>query len=461
MQVPQFHLSSILRICFSCLWVILATAFVPTAIAASASEGDTSEHVLYVETNDQTPGNNAVLAYRVNPRDGSLSPLGTFPTRGTGGDDSADVLGPLDHDQEIVVSEDQKLLFAINGGSNTIAVFRIHGDGRLTHVEGSPFPSGGLTPVSLGLAGDKLYVVNGNNNGMVGAISNMPANYTGFHIRKDGRLEPIPGSTVEVPGDSNPTQANIASVGSFLFGVDLFSVPYPQQIVPFFPARGGLLHSFQIHEDGSLQEAPGGPFLPPADTRLVPTFTGSGYLLGLKAHPTERILYVGEVVTDQLAVYTYDDNGTLTLVHETPLGVGGTAICWLTFDKDHRHLFAVDAGVNGITVFDLANPRAPVVVQQFTMTIVGANASLFPPIFPESVAGVPFQISLDPSGKFLFVLSRSFTQNNNFQDGNNMHILQVQPDGTLVEPAFSPLLLPVPPTVKPTGNVVVEVRSAD
>ena len=139
---------------------------------------------------------------------------------------------------------------------------------------------------------------------------------------------------------------------------------------------------------------------------------------------------------------------------------GGTAICWLTFDKEHRHLFPVDAGINDVSVFDLANPQAPVLVQNFAMTR-RVESSLFPPIFPEAVASVPFQFSLDPSGKFLFVLNRSFTQNNNFQDGNNVHILQVQPDGTLVEPAFSPLLLPVPPNVKPTGNVAVELPSTD
>jgi len=459
MQVHQFHFNSIFRVRCLCLWIILAVAFVTPVITASAQEADTRQHVLYVETNDQAPGNNAVLAYRINPKNGSLSLLGTFPTRGTGGDDSADVLGPFDHDQELVVSKDQKFLFAINGGSNTIAVFRVQGDGSLTHVKGSPFSSGGLTPVSLGLAGDKLYVVNGNNNGVIGAVPNMPANYTGFRVKEDGRLVPIPGSTVEVPGNSNPTQAHVASVGAFLFGVDLFSVPYPVQIVPFFPARGSLLHSFQIHEDGSLQEAPGGPFLPAVDTRLVPEFTGSGYMLGLKSHPTERILYVGEVVTDQLAVYTYDDKGTVTLVHETPLGVGGTAICWLTIDKEHRHLFAVDAGINAITVFDIANPQVPVVIQELTLILVGTNIP--PPSGRGCCPTVPFQLSLDPSGKWLYVVNRSFTPNNNYPEGNNIHIMQVHPDGTLAEPAFSPLILPVPPNVKPTGNVIVELRSTD
>jgi 6-phosphogluconolactonase (cycloisomerase 2 family) len=457
MQIYQFHFNSIFRVRCLCLWIILAAALITPAITASAREADTREHVLYVETNDLTPGNNAVLAYRIDPRDGSLSPLGTFPTRGTGGDDFGNILGPLDHDQEMIVSEDQKFLFAINGGSNTIAVFRIHGDGRLTHVEGSPFPSGGLTPVSLGLAGDKLYVANGNNNGVPGAVPNMPANYTGFRVKEDGRLVPIPGSTVEVPGDSNPTQAHVASVGAFLFAVDFFSVPYPQQILPAFPARGSRLHSFQIHEDGSLQEAPGGPFLPSVKSRLDPAVAGSGYLLGLKSHPTERILYAGEVGTDLVAVYTYDDNGSLTLVHETPLN--GKAICWFHFDKEHRHLFSANAGTNSITVFDIANPQAPVVIQELTLILVGTNIP--PPSGRGCCPTVPFQLSLDPSGKWLYVVNRSFTPNNNYPEGNNIHIMQVHPDGTLAEPAFSPLILPVPPNVKPTGNVIVELRSTD
>jgi len=457
MQVHQFHFNSIFRVRCLCLWIILAVAFVTPAITASAQEADTRQHVLYVETNDQAPGNNAVLAYRINPKNGSLSLLGTFPTRGTGSDDSADVLGPFDHDQELVVSKDQKFLFAINGGSNTIAVFRVQGDGSLTHVKGSPFSSGGLTPVSLGLAGDKLYVVNGNNNAAVGAIPNTPANYTGFRVKEDGRLVPIPGSTVEVPGNSNPTQAHVASVGAFLFGVDLFSVPYPQQVVPFFPARGSLLHSFQIHEDGSMQVAPGGPFLPPVDTRLVPEFTGSGYLLGLKSHPTERILYAGEVATNQLAVYTYDDHGSLTLVHETP--ISGAGICWITFDKEHRHLFSADAGTNSIAVFDIANPLVPIAIQELSLTLVGTNPP--PAIVPQNFPSLPFQLSLDPSGKWLYVVNRSFTPNNDYREGNNIHILRVKPDGTLVESAFSPLLLPVPPNVMPTGNVIVEVQSTN
>jgi 6-phosphogluconolactonase (cycloisomerase 2 family) len=451
MQVRKSALAIISRYRFSCLCAALAMAFTFYAPEAQSQLSDNSDHVLYVETNDPSPGNNAILAYRINPNDGSLSLLGTFPTRGTGGDDFDNRGGPTDHDQEVILSTDKNLLFAINGGSNTIAVFRVLGDGSLAHLEGSPFPSGGVTPVSLGLAGDKLYVVNASNNAVAGAPPiDTPANYTGFRVEEDGRLEPIPGSTVQIASDSNPTQAHIASVGQFLFGIDLFAVPYQPQLAPFFPPRGSRLQSFQIQADGTLQEGPGSPFLPPIGARVVPNITGSGYLLGLKTHPTERILYAGEVATNQVAVYTYDDQGSLNLVHETP--VIGSATCWFEFDKERQHLFSSDSTSNSIGVFDISNPMAPVQIQELNLTLVGTN--LPPPIIPNKFPTASFQIALDPSGRFLFVVDQAYTPNNNYPEGNAIHITQVQPDGTLVEPAFSPVLLPVPPNAKPNGIAI-------
>jgi len=138
------------------------------------------------------------------------------------------------------------------------------------------------------------------------------------------------------------------------------------------------------------------------------------------------------------------------LVDEIPFIGGG--ICWFEFDKEHRHLFSADSSTNSVGVFDIANPRAPVQIQELNLTLVGAN--LPPGVIPNEFPTVPFQLALDPSGKFLFVVNRAFTQNDNYPEGNAIHIMQVQPDGTLVKPAFSPVLLPVPPNVKPTGNAI-------
>ena len=81
---------------------------------------------------------------------------------GGGVDNPGQIIGPNDADQDLITNPDHTLLFAVNPGSNTIAVFNINGDGSLTPVKGSPFPSGGVNPVSLGLTGNQLYVVNKN-----------------------------------------------------------------------------------------------------------------------------------------------------------------------------------------------------------------------------------------------------------------------------------------------------------
>src|SRR4029079_17444536 len=86
------------------------------------SQNDRTEFV-YVESNNPEPGRNAVLAFRRNPSNGSLRQIGTFLTRGTGFGNETQGLGPDDSDQEVVGSSDGRFLFAVNQGSNSIAVF--------------------------------------------------------------------------------------------------------------------------------------------------------------------------------------------------------------------------------------------------------------------------------------------------------------------------------------------------
>lgn len=82
-----------------------------------------SEHVVYTETNDVA---NAILAFR-RDAEGRLKLLSgaPFPTGGKGVIDPSFKLGPLDTDQNVLIDRDRRLLFAVNSGSNSIAVFRI------------------------------------------------------------------------------------------------------------------------------------------------------------------------------------------------------------------------------------------------------------------------------------------------------------------------------------------------
>ena len=181
----------------------------------------------------------------------------------------------------------------MNGGSNTIAVFRIAENGSLRHVKGSPFPSRGSNPVSVGLKDDILCVVNKDQDpDHPGAF--LP-NYASFRVNPNGQLIPIPRSVVFVDFGSSPTQALPAPEDRLFFGADFM---------------GGLLRSFQIAPNGRLIPMPGDP-LPAAefaDTGMPP------FPLGLAAHPEKRLLYVGFVTINRLGVYRYAQNGRLRFV---------------------------------------------------------------------------------------------------------------------------------------------------
>src|SRR6266566_3197158 len=88
-----------------CGVVVLISASAPK-MWADDNRGEAADqgarHVLYVESNDSAPGKNAVIAYSISPEDGSLSFLGTFPTRGAGQSNFDVRLGPDDHDREVI-----------------------------------------------------------------------------------------------------------------------------------------------------------------------------------------------------------------------------------------------------------------------------------------------------------------------------------------------------------------------
>jgi 6-phosphogluconolactonase (cycloisomerase 2 family) len=393
--------------------------------------------VVYVETNNPAPGQNAILAFRRSPADGSLKELpgGPFKTGGTGFLNASERLGPDDSDQELVASPDGRFLFAVNQGSDSVSVFRIRPSGALELVHGAPFASGGTQPVSLAIRGDTLVVLNRGDE-MQGEPGTVAPNYTSFHIDHDGALKQIPGATVTLPVGLSPSQGLISPDGRLLFADNftpppLLGVPLANTIVPY-----------RLTPDGRLVPAPGGPIGAPADPPL---------LLGLAAHPDRRILYAGLVGAARIGVYTYDRDGALTFVTAVP--DQGAAPCWLVVSPDGQRLYVANSGTDSVAVFSLADPLKPVQIQEF---------ALAGPRHPDSAPGanqtVDFQLSLDPTGRFLYVVNHETSPDDTFPQGNQLHTLRVAGDGTLSEPADSPLLFgvdEVPANAHPQGIVVL------
>jgi 6-phosphogluconolactonase (cycloisomerase 2 family) len=405
------------------LLATLATLAAATRPGAQASGGQlpppTSSDpaprgVVYVESND--PTGNAILAYK-RADDGSLTPLkgSPFATGGLGVTPS-NALGPFDSDQNLIANPDRTLLFAVNGGSDTIAVFSIKTDGSLTPVAGSPFPSGGSNPASVGLSGDILCVVNKDED------PNHPGlflpNYTNFLVTPAGRLAPIPHSTFTDDLGSDPSQALISPSGNLVFGADFL---------------GGILRSFAIDPTGQLEpKAEQG--LPPAEF----ADTGKPPLpLGLAAHPTRSILYVGFVTINRVGVYRYAASGALSFVRSVP--DSGSGVCWLRVNQAGTRLYASNTGDPSVSVFDLTvDPTSPIEIQKVNLNVI-----------PGSNPG-GFQFSLDPSERFLQVVTQQDSANSTVQ-ANALHVLSIDDDGKLTEVPSSPTLLPVPNLTRPQG----------
>jgi 6-phosphogluconolactonase (cycloisomerase 2 family) len=385
------------------------------ALAARADHRDDDEragarNVVYVESNE--PSGNAILAYS-RDHDGRLTPLPGSPFKAGGlGITPTFALGPFDSDQNLIVDRSHTFLFAVNGGSDTVAVFRIAPDGSLSHVPGSPFPSGGTNPVSVGLSGDILTVVNKSMDpGRPG--QDLP-DYATFRVSRHGMLTPVPHSTFFVDQNASPSQALPSPDGDLIFGADFF---------------GGLVRSFQLERNGRLSPVAALP-LPISE---FPDLNTPRFPLGLAVHPTRALLYVGYVMANKVGVYRYNSAGELGFLRTVP--DSGNAVCWLTVNRDGTRLYASNTGDPSVSVYDIGrDPSEPVEIQKVTLRSTG-NC---------------FQFALDPSGRFLHVVTQ---QSADTQDvtANAINVLSVGPDGKLTEVPSSPTRLPVRNLTRPQG----------
>ena len=407
----QTHRTNAARLCLTGRAIVFALIPLMGLSAREAqARGNPRAGIVYVESND--PDGNAIFAFS-RADDGSLTPLrgSPFSTDGLGITPTF-ALGPFDSDQEVIVNPAHTLLFAVNGGSDTIAVFKIHDDGSLTHVKGSPFFSGGSNPVSVGLAGDILCVVNQDND--PGHPGQFLPNYTSFSVGGGGQLKPIPRSTVSVDAGSSPSQALPSPDDSLLFGADFL---------------GGILRSFTINGKGRLKAADAQP-LPPS------VFAESGaspFPLGLAVHPTTNLLYVGFVTVSEIGVYRYAGSGALHFLRTVP--DAGHGVCWLTINKNATRLYASNTGDPSISVYDISrDPSSPIQIQTLKYSSSGGG----------------FQFALDSTGTFLHVVTQQSAPTSAVS-ANAIHVFRVAKDGTLTEVPSSPTLLPVPNLVRPQG----------
>jgi 6-phosphogluconolactonase len=333
---------------------IAAAGAVAVPASASASTGG-SPVVGHVYVNDNTKGTNTIGAFDRHA-DGTLTPLAGSPfVAGGAGSGSG-----LADQGAIQITPDGQFVIAVDAGSNQVSVLRIHPDGSLSLVSHGVVSSGGTLPDSVAVFGNLVYVANSGAG---------DANYTGFRLGFNGRLFPIPGSTVSLAANAAPADVLFNGTGTKLVGTEVGT---------------SVIDSFTVGFDGLLTTAPGSPFtaqgLGPFGSEFRPT--DPGQLFVSNAHN------VG-AGTGTISAYTDSPNGTLTPIGASPFADLQTAPCWIEITHDGQFLFTVNTGSGEISRYQIAPDG--------TLSLLGST-----PVSQTGGVGA-VDSRLSPDGRFLYV----------------------------------------------------------
>lgn len=286
---------------------------------------------------------NEVVAFR-RSKDGTLVRIGAFPTggRGTGTDEVSpatpqDGVDPLASQGSLVVNYDGTLLFAVNAGSNSISSFRIKKDGRLVLVDIES--SGGLQPNTLAVFHDILYVAN-----VGAAVNNYDSNITGFRVRADGVMTPIPNSTRELSTpNAQPACLVFSPNGRFLVVTELTT-----NNISVFPVNwcSGCLYGPVVNSSYGA-----GPF--------GAIFLGNGILL------------VAEAGANALSSYWIAPDGTLQTISGSVYN-GQLATCWVAVSKNQHYAYTSNSASGTITRYRINSNGTLVLGESVHTTRFGA-----------------------------------------------------------------------------------------
>lgn len=342
-----------------------------------ATNDMTMPNMSFVYTLDNDVDRNGVAVYR-RAADGSLMQLigSPFNAGGMG-------LTGGDIDEQGAIRVAGKYVLAVNPGSDSIAVFEKTPRGLL-HVDGSPFPSNGSTPLSLAVHGELVYVA---NQAAEFAKPKSAPNITGFRLMKDGSLKTIPDSTVNFPKGMGPAQVELANSGRLLVATAGFQVDEGEgsRIYTFHVENGGVLRAGEnspIKPEGATGTV-GFSISPKSDRVFVSTFKNSGVLtfgvdpqtakiqqMGMPKSNDQRAacwtaltkdgrtLYVGNFVSNSISVYDVSMYDKLTLLGSVPRrGATNKDTKDIELSSDGKFLYAVGSGERQISIFKIESNR--------------------------------------------------------------------------------------------------------
>ena len=285
--------------------VFALSALATPAIAGAEGNPDHAAGVVFVQT-DNVAGNQVVAYDRA--WDGTLTYAATYDTGGLGGALNGAKVDFLASQGSLTYDQAHGLLFAVNAGSNTVSVFKVHHD-DLELVQ--QIASGGTFPVSVASHGNLAYVLNAFDGGSVAA----------FWIG-GGLLHVIAGSTRSL-GLTIPTDATQFTHTPGQVAVS----PDGHQLIVTTKATTSSIDVFRIHHGGWLSDSPAVNVEPGAVPFAI-SFDHRGDLV------------IANAGTNSLSTYQLNWDGTVTQIDSVLTGQKAT--CWVTTARGF--LFASNAG---------------------------------------------------------------------------------------------------------------------
>jgi 6-phosphogluconolactonase (cycloisomerase 2 family) len=320
--------------------MVVATVAAIVAVPAMADDDDESRGAAVYTLSNSSAGN-AVLTFE-RARGGSLTADGSTPSGGLG------TGGGLGSQGAVILSKDGETLFAVNAGSDSISSFAVTKAGlRLVDTAASD----GDLPTSLTYRKGILYVLNAGS----------PNSISGFSVRANGDLTPLPGSTRPLSAAStNPAQVEFS----------------PDHNVLVVTERAtNLLTSYIVDHQGIA-----GPPTSYASTGTTPfgfAFTKRGDLV------------VSNAASTGASSYTVARNGNIAPI--TALATGQAAACWTVVTRNGRYAYTANTGAGNVSAYAIAKDGS--------LTLLAAVAG--------TTGGSPADASISGNGRFLYIRNGS------------------------------------------------------
>jgi 6-phosphogluconolactonase (cycloisomerase 2 family) len=390
---------------------------------------------LYTQTNEPR---NCIIHYLRSP-DGTLAEVERIPTGGAGSGAYKPVSGQesapnaFEGAYSVILTPDRRLLFATNGGDNSVSSFTVGTDGKLTLLDvqrtGNVVAgrSGTAKALTFSPAHSTLFVLHAFGPDHIrlmsveedGTLIPRPERYTVNTMDKPNRvatmaaLSPdekllVVGTTFDEPANANPD-------GSPILWVQKNGAPH--SIASNAPDPDGLI-VFPVGAYGTLGEP-----------KFQDGGGGSPWNTQFLHHRPDHFV-LGYAVGDGLAMARISEDGTVTTGPVVQIDTSGgkpSELCWLAISPDDRWAFATNFGYGYVTSYRIdgnvlsvaKDPACPKVPGDGTFRALNGT-----------VSSGPSDNWLSPDGAYLYQL---------YPNAAKLIGYAVESDGSLDEVTSAPI----------------------